>query len=134
MEGTTVFTDMNSLLEGNEQYLQVIVRDRRNAEDDRGGEQRVGDERRVLLRGRTAAVVYLASIPVVAGVPQVTCDSIVPYLRPWANSHATHCSAWKHSPLGARLLAHLQDRRRDDGTDYAPQYAACLPTIRKCQN
>ena len=25
--------------------------------------------------------VYLASIPVVAGVPQVTCDSIVPYLR-----------------------------------------------------
>ena len=27
-------------------------------------------------------VVYLASIPVVAGVPQVTCDSIVPYLRP----------------------------------------------------
>lgn len=26
--------------------------------------------------------VYLASIPVVAGVPQVTCDSIVPYLRP----------------------------------------------------
>ncbi|SPT55285.1 hypothetical protein [Schaalia odontolytica] len=26
-------------------------------------------------------VVYLASIPVVAGVPQVTCDSIAPYLR-----------------------------------------------------
>ena len=26
--------------------------------------------------------VYLASIPIVAGVPQVTCDSIVPYLRP----------------------------------------------------
>ena len=26
--------------------------------------------------------VYLASIPLVAGVPQVTCDSIVPYLRP----------------------------------------------------
>lgn len=25
--------------------------------------------------------VYLASIPLVAGVPQVTCDSIVPYLR-----------------------------------------------------
>ena len=25
--------------------------------------------------------VYMASIPVVAGVPQVTCDSIVPYLR-----------------------------------------------------
>ena len=34
--------------------------------------------------------VYLASIPVVAGVPQVTCDSIVPYLRPhvrFVNSH-----------------------------------------------
>ena len=26
--------------------------------------------------------VYLASIPLVAGVPQVTCNSIVPYLRP----------------------------------------------------
>lgn len=26
--------------------------------------------------------VYLASIPIVAGVPQVTCDSIAPYLRP----------------------------------------------------
>ena len=34
--------------------------------------------------------VYLASIPVVAGVPQVTCDSIVPYLRPhvrFVNGH-----------------------------------------------
>ena len=34
--------------------------------------------------------VYLASIPIVAGVPQVTCDSIVPYLRPhvrFVNGH-----------------------------------------------
>ena len=34
--------------------------------------------------------VYLASIPVVAGVPQVTCDSIAPYLRPhvrFVNGH-----------------------------------------------
>ena len=34
--------------------------------------------------------VYLASIPLVAGVPQVTCDSIVPYLRPdvrFVNGH-----------------------------------------------
>lgn len=26
--------------------------------------------------------VYLASIPVISGIPQVVCDSIVPYLRP----------------------------------------------------
>ena len=33
----------------------------------------------------------------------------------WANSHATHCSPWNRSALSARLLTHLQDRRRDDG-------------------
>ena len=33
----------------------------------------------------------------------------------WANSHATHCSPWNRSALSARLLAHLQDRRGDDG-------------------